>query len=430
MTEIPKTHRAARLYHPGYDVRVEELESPKIEKPGDVIVKVKLAGLCGSDMHTYRGHSIPKDPFIMGHEFIGEVVALGDHHLSGSGKGLAIGDFVVSPFTSSCGECSSCRLGYTSRCKESLLFGHPLLSGGQAQYVRVPNAAATLFKIPPDSAKDASEQARWKALAPESLLLLADILPTGCFAALQALQHPNVLPYVSGRPYPLSSPLNAFGPVPGAAMALTDQLNKSEQRLYIAIVGLGPVGLCTLVALLHLLDHYGSKDWSIVAIDLVEARRQKAEKIVNQISPSNGTVRFGSPDEAKTIVKDWTDGVGCSAVIEVVGYNPALTLAYELIRPFGVIASVGVHQTDILPLTGAQCYAKNVSLVFGRCPVRSMFPMALDVLLARQDVFAGVGTETSLVDRIVSMTDANVKASFEDFDKGKCGKILFDPWKL
>jgi len=213
-------------------------------------------------------------------------------------------------------------------------------------------------------------------------------------------------------------------------MALTDQLNKSEQRLYIAIVGLGPVGLCTLVALLHLLDHYGSKDWSIVAIDLVEARRQKAEKIVNQISPSNGTVRFGSPDEAKTIVKDWTDGVGCSAVIEVVGYNPALTLAYELIRPFGVIASVGVHQTDILPLTGAQCYAKNVSLVFGRCPVRSMFPMALDVLLARQDVFAGVGTETSLVDRIVSMTDANVKASFEDFDKGKCGKILFDPWKL
>jgi hypothetical protein len=58
-----------------------------------------------------------------------------------------------------------------------------------------------------------------------------------------------------------------------------------------------------------------------------------------------------------------------------------------------------------------------------------MFPMALDVLLARQDVFAGVGTETSLVDRIVPMDDASVKAIFEVFEKGKCGKVLFDPWK-
>ena len=56
--------------------------------------------------------------------------------------------------------------------------------------------------------------------------------------------------------------------------------------------------------------------------------------------------------------------------------------------------------------------------------------MALDVLLARQDVFARVGTETSLVDRIVGMDDTSVKASFEAFDKGKCGKVLFDPWKI
>lgn len=430
MVEIPKTHRAARLHYPGYDVRVEELESPKIEKSGDVIVKVKLAGLCGSDMHTYRGHSIPKDPFIMGHEFIGEVVALGEDHQSGGSSSLNLGDFVVSPFTSSCGKCSSCRLGYTSRCKESLLFGHPLLPGAQAQYVRVPNAAATLFKIPPDSAKDPNDQARWKALAPESLILLADILPTGCFGALQALQHPNILPLISGRPYPLSSPLQSFAQVPGATISQLEQLTDAEKRLTIGIVGLGPVGLCALVALLHLLDHYECKDFQIVAVDLVEARRQKAQRVVSQIGNINGVVKCASPDEAKVIVKDWTEGVGCSAVIEVVGYNPALTLSYELIRPFGVIASVGVHQTETIPLTGAQCYAKNVSLVFGRCPVRSMFPMALDVLLARQDVFAGVGMETSLVDRIVGMSDANVKANFEAFDKGRCGKVLFDPWKL
>jgi hypothetical protein len=59
-----------------------------------------------------------------------------------------------------------------------------------------------------------------------------------------------------------------------------------------------------------------------------------------------------------------------------------------------------------------------------------MFPMALDILLQRQDVFAGVGKETSLVDRIVAMDETTVKVSFDDFDKGRCGKILFDPWKL
>jgi hypothetical protein len=58
-----------------------------------------------------------------------------------------------------------------------------------------------------------------------------------------------------------------------------------------------------------------------------------------------------------------------------------------------------------------------------------MFPMAMDVLLQRQDVFAGVGQETSLVERIVGMDEATVKTSFDDFDKGRCGKVLFNPWQ-
>lgn len=58
-----------------------------------------------------------------------------------------------------------------------------------------------------------------------------------------------------------------------------------------------------------------------------------------------------------------------------------------------------------------------------------MFPLALEVLLERQDIFAGVGKETSLVDKIVGMDEATVKARYDDFDKGRCGKVLFDPWK-
>lgn len=72
-------------------------------------------------------------------------------------------------------------------------------------------------------------------------------------------------------------------------------------------------------------------------------------------------------------------------------------------------------------------YDKNVSLDFGRCPVRAMFPMALDLLIKRQDVFGGIGGEGNLVERIVGLEDAIEMYSL--FDKGVVGKVLFDPWK-
>ena len=109
------------------------------------------------------------------------------------------------------------------------------------------------------------------------------------------------------------------------------------------------------------------------------------------------------------------------------GNNSALTLAYDLIRPFGVISSVGVHQAQPIPYTGTQVYDKNVSFDFGRCPVRAMLPIAAKLLLKRQDVFGGVGEEASLIDRIVGFEEA--VESYEEFDKGRCGKVLFDPWK-
>lgn len=95
-------------------------------------------------------------------------------------------------------------------------------------------------------------------------------------------------------------------------------------------------------------------------------------------------------------------------------------------QPFGLISSIGVHQEPQVPFTGRELYNKNVSFDFGRCPVRAMFPMALDILLKRQDVFGGVGEEASLIEKIVGFDQA--AESYELFDKGKCGKILFDPW--
>lgn len=64
----------------------------------------------------------------------------------------------------------------------------------------------------------------------------------------------------------------------------------------------------------------------------------------------------------------------------MVGHTSALTSAYDLVRAFGVIVSVGVHGEPPMPFTGRQLYNKNVSFDFGRCPARAMFPMAFDLL--------------------------------------------------
>ena len=109
------------------------------------------------------------------------------------------------------------------------------------------------------------------------------------------------------------------------------------------------------------------------------------------------------------------------------GTTSAISLAFDLIRPFGVMTSIGVPQGDGFPMSGRELYGKNVALDFGRCPVRSIIPLVLDLLVRRQDVFGEVGKETSLVDRIVGFDEA--KASYDLFDKGRCGKVLFDPWK-
>lgn len=109
------------------------------------------------------------------------------------------------------------------------------------------------------------------------------------------------------------------------------------------------------------------------------------------------------------------------------GGTSAISLAFDLVRPFGVITSVGVHQDQPLPMSSRALYGKNVSLDFGRCPVRSIFPLVLDLLVRRQDVFGEVGTETSLVDKVVGFDEA--KVYYDLFDKRKCGKVLFDPWK-
>ena len=110
------------------------------------------------------------------------------------------------------------------------------MPGGQAQYVRVPKAGGTLLKIDDIASLLHGET----QLADTSLILLADILPTGTFAALQALQHPKVSALVHGTPYPYN------GLVPKHVALDRVPLTSDDRTLTFAVVGLGPVGIVRL----------------------------------------------------------------------------------------------------------------------------------------------------------------------------------------
>ncbi|KDN37889.1 hypothetical protein RSAG8_09863, partial [Rhizoctonia solani AG-8 WAC10335] len=419
-----KTMSALKLYPDPLELRFERVPIPEITHPDDAIVKVLLAGLCGSDLHAYRGLELFDTPYITGHELVGIVVSLGESFQNAAAgrpelySTLKVGDKVISPFTSSCGECRPCRIGFTARCDHSLLFGSPRLPGAQAQYIRAPHAGGTLFRIPQDDSILGNEPVARTRTSDASLILLGDILPTGYFAALQAIQHPNLAYAFARKTFPvIPSFVNAF--VTGGESI---KVQESDAKLVFAVVGLGPVGLCALISLVELLGLSGTSNFAIVAVDPNETRRDKAENILSALGATpGGVIRVVSLDDAPRISKELSGGLGCDAVLE---WAFPLQLAYELIRPFGVISSVGVHTHPQFPLNGDALYSKNVSLAFGRCPVRSIFPYCIELLMSRQDIFS-VGGAAGLIENIVPFDEVSVKEAYRMFSEGKCGKVLF-----
>lgn len=176
----------AASWHGKEDIRVETFPDPEIVNPRDAILRVTLTAICGSDLHLYAGR-IPtmQSGDILGHEFMGEVVAVGSKVNS-----LQVGDRVVVPFTIACGGCYFCNRSLWSLCDNSnpnawmaeklyghspsALFGYSHLfggyAGGQAEYVRVPFADVGPIKAP-------------EGLSDEQVLFLSDIFPTGYMAA-------------------------------------------------------------------------------------------------------------------------------------------------------------------------------------------------------------------------------------------------------
>lgn len=240
----------------------------------------------------------------MGHEFAGTVVQAGP-----AVKTVKVGDKIVSPFTASwyvsaallwsysrdmltlsSGECFYCKNGATSRCVDSVLFGCAKLDGGQAEYVRVPMADGTVVKAP-------------ESISDQALILMADIFPTGYFGVKSAVE-------------------------------LRPSLDISQAT--IVIIGAGPVGICAAISALQL------KPKHCFVVDNVDSRLSIAEGL--------GTTPLNFNDgieSMKSRVDAVTDGRGADLVVEVVGLSPALRTAFDLIRPFGAISSIGVHNAEV-----------------------------------------------------------------------------------
>jgi len=307
--------------------------------------------------HYYRGHQKSTPGFVCGHETVGHVTALGD-----SVKNFQVGDHVVVPFSTACGDCFYCKQGESSRCSKGVLFGciTPAftIDGGQAEYIRVPHAASSLMKAP-------------AAIPEDMLVLMSDVFPTGYFAASRFLK---------------------------------DLPETQQEGITAVVLGCGPVGICAIASAIYLT---GGKA-KIFAVDSIPERLEEAKKL--------GAIPILLSDNPVEKVKEASSGRGADVVMEVVGHADALELAFDLIRPFGKISSVGVHNEQI-SFPGFALYSKNVTMAFGRCPVRSLFDEAVAVLAKLKD-------ELGFLCQI-KMPLEEAPEAFKLFEKQKVHKILF-----
>jgi threonine dehydrogenase-like Zn-dependent dehydrogenase len=286
-------------------IEYSSVKDPVLLQPTDVIVRITIAGICGSDLHVYHGREAGLDHgTVMGHEFTGIVEETGSDV-----KKFKKGARVLSPFTTSCGECFYCRIGLTCRCEKGKLFGwvekgHGL-HGAQAGFIRVPMADTTLLPLSND-------------LDEKKGLLLGDIFSTGYFCA--------------------------------------DNAGIKRKNVY-AVIGCGPVGLMTIIAAKHL----GAE--KLFAIDLVPERLAIAKRF--------GAIPLNpSLSDVKEEIRNHTHGRGADAVMEVVGSHQTLKMAIDLIRPGGTISSVGVHTAPHFSFSPGEAYDKNLIYKSGRCPAR------------------------------------------------------------
>ena len=372
----------AVVFHGVNHLRVDNVERPTIECPTDVIVKTIAASLCGSDLHPLHGAKPCDVGTIFGHELVGTVVEVGT-----AVSALQIGARVMCPFSTACGACPACKSGLSARCESGQLLGFKKdgrgLHGAQAEYVRVPLADSTLVNLGDEHV--------------ENGLLLADIAGTAVFCAANAL--------FAGPPTDSLRELLSTSAAAGSGTKSTHDAIAQSQPLVYVVLGCGPVGLLSLIALRHLLHLQGveavepstTSPWHsapggralVFAIDSVPERLRTAEDcggIPIHLNAAAGPADITASITARIASMGFTLALPvkaglASAVLECVGAPAAISLAFSLVRPGGTLASVGIPPAGApFPFTPGDAYDKNLTYRIGRCPSRSIMPLAAIVL--------------------------------------------------
>ena len=255
---------------------LEQRPAPEIKDRGDAIVKVSKTTICGTDLHILKGDVPTCSPGrILGHEGVGVVERIGEGVTE-----LKPGDRVLISCISSCGKCENCRRGMYSHCATGGWILGNTIDGTQAEFVRIPHADTSLYRIP-----DGVEE--------EALVMLSDILPTGFECGV-----------LNGKVQP------------GAT---------------VAIVGAGPIGLAALLTA----QFYSPAQ--VIMIDMDENRLEMSTRFGATATLNN---RDGS---AADKILQMTGGLGVDTAIEAVGVPASFITCEDIVAPGGTIANIGVH---------------------------------------------------------------------------------------
>ena len=315
--------KAVQLMEPRVVEVAADVPEPALCEGDDCIVEVEVAGICGTDLHPYRGHIPGFAPgTVMGHEFVGTVVEAG-----GELTKRRVGDRVVVSDIVACGRCALCATGRHYQCSEVQLFGYDrvvgdYLPGGQAEFVRVPHADLTTFDVPP-------------GVTPHAALFAGDVLTTA-LAAVEA----------------------AAG----------------ESRDSLAVVGCGPVGLAAVLC-----GRWAGFE-QVVAIDDAPLRRAAASTL--GATPLNGGKSVGTALPVEDAVRDVLQSRGASAVVEAVGASAALATSIEIAAPNARIASVGAHHGDGTPIPLETAFGRELTIQFVVGNPLALAPRVLGLMAA------------------------------------------------
>ncbi len=302
----------ALIYQGPEKIAYENVADPTPDAVEGAVVRVARAGICGSDLHIYHGHGFSPDTgYTVGHESVGEVVEVG----SGVQR-FRTGDRVLIPGSAGCASCDPCRRGDVLLCANGRAACYGLshaLEGSQAEAVAVPAADTSLVRIP-------------DGISDEQALLLTDNLPTAWYGARHGAIRPGQT---------------------------------------VAVVGLGPVGLCSVMSALAM---GGATVW---AVDLVEERRALAETL--------GAVALRSADPASEL-QALTGGRGADVVLEAVGSDATIQLALQLVTRGGCVSVVGVSQTHRFPFPMALAQFMAISFHIGLTSVQAELPALIPLV--------------------------------------------------